>query len=43
MKIKKQTNWALSFCGCGFLGAYHIGALAFIRENHPKLIENVSR
>ena len=37
------SKWALSFCGCGFLGAYHIGVLACIREKHPKLMDHVGR
>lgn len=33
----------LSFCGCGFLGIYHLGVAACLKQLSPTLLSNVSK
>ena len=33
----------LSFCGCGFLGLYHLGVCHCLREHGQRMLKNVKR
>uniref|UniRef100_A0A8C0WFS4 Acylglycerol transacylase n=1 Tax=Castor canadensis TaxID=51338 RepID=A0A8C0WFS4_CASCN len=35
-----ECRWSLSFCGCGFLGFYHIGATRCLSERAPHLLRD---
>ncbi|XP_059969258.1 1-acylglycerol-3-phosphate O-acyltransferase PNPLA3 [Mesoplodon densirostris] len=38
-----EHGWNLSFAGCGFLGAYHIGVTSCLSERAPYLLHNARR
>ncbi|XP_068116876.1 patatin-like phospholipase domain-containing protein 2 [Hyperolius riggenbachi] len=35
-----DTDWNISFAGCGFLGIYHVGVASCLKEHAPFLVEN---
>lgn len=35
-----DSQWNISFAGCGFLGIYHIGVASCLQEHAPFLVEN---
>ncbi|OUC45744.1 phospholipase, patatin family [Trichinella nativa] len=41
--ILEEQNLALSFCGCGFLGVYHLGSAVCFKRYGPSLLKRFSR
>ncbi|XP_059191323.1 patatin-like phospholipase domain-containing protein 2 [Centropristis striata] len=37
-----QTEWSISFAGCGFMGIYYVGACSCILEKFPRFIQDAS-
>uniref|UniRef100_A0A8C4QV46 Patatin-like phospholipase domain containing 2 n=1 Tax=Eptatretus burgeri TaxID=7764 RepID=A0A8C4QV46_EPTBU len=38
-----DSEWNLSFAGCGFLGIYHMGVASCLKENAPWLVRNARK
>uniref|UniRef100_UPI00358FD930 patatin-like phospholipase domain-containing protein 2 isoform X3 n=1 Tax=Myxine glutinosa TaxID=7769 RepID=UPI00358FD930 len=38
-----DSEWNLSFAGCGFLGIYHMGVASCIKENAPWLVQDARK
>lgn len=38
-----ERGWNLSFCGCGFLGVYHVGVSSCLQERAPRLITQANK
>ncbi|XP_074128023.1 patatin-like phospholipase domain-containing protein 5 [Sminthopsis crassicaudata] len=41
--FEQEGTWDVSFAGSGFLGLYHVGALACLRERAPQLLRGTRR
>uniref|UniRef100_UPI0037E86E58 patatin-like phospholipase domain-containing protein 2 n=1 Tax=Semicossyphus pulcher TaxID=241346 RepID=UPI0037E86E58 len=38
-----QTEWGISFAGCGFMGIYYVGASSCILARSPRFIQDASK
>uniref|UniRef100_A0A3Q2PU12 triacylglycerol lipase n=1 Tax=Fundulus heteroclitus TaxID=8078 RepID=A0A3Q2PU12_FUNHE len=38
-----NTEWSISFAGCGFMGIYYVGVISCILERFPRFVQDASK